>query len=110
MGKGREGKGREGKGRGGKGRSDSKHDEERSKSKENGEFKNCIGCKCEACVKMRKNAQELTANFCEGYNMKEEFLVNYTEKGKQVMILDIDAPVSLAGKEWMTQYLKEHGL
>merc|ERR1712112_548621 len=106
MGKGREGKGREGKGRGGKGRSDSKYDEKRSKSKENGEFKNCIGNKCEACVKMRKNAQEMTANYCEGYNMNEEFLVNYTEKGKQVMILDIGAPVSLAGKEWMTQYLK----
>merc|ERR1712114_106989 len=35
---------------------------------------------------------------------------NYTEKGKQVMILDIGAPVSLAGREWMTQYLNEHGL
>ena len=59
---------------------------------------------------MRKNAQELTANFCEGYNMNEEILVNYTGKGKQVMILDIGAPVSLAGREWMTQYLNEHGL
>merc|ERR1712002_132937 len=74
------------------------------------EFKNCIGCKCEACVKMRKNAQELNANFCEGYSMNEEFLVKYAEKGKQVMILDIGAPVSLAGKEWMTPYLREHGL
>ena len=36
--------------------------------------------------------------------------MNYTEKGKQVMILDFGAPVSLAGKEWMTQYLREHGL
>ena len=87
------------RGRNNRGRSGSKHDDRRSKSKEdNREFKNCIGCKCEACVKMRKNAQELTANFCEGYAMNEEFLVNYTEKGKQVMILDIGAPVSLAGK------------
>ena len=36
--------------------------------------------------------------------------MNYTEKGKQVMILDLGAPVSLAGKEWMTQYLGEQGL
>ena len=40
----------------------------------------------------------MTANFCEGYNMNEEILVNYTEKGKQVMILDIGAPVSLEGR------------
>merc|ERR1712002_1376485 len=90
------------------GRSGSRN--ERSKSKEDKRYKTCIGCKCESCIKMRKNAQELTANFCEGYNMNEEMLVNYTEKGKQVMILDLGAPVSLAGKEWMNQYLKEHQL
>ena len=32
------------------------------------------------------------------------------EKGKQVMILDLGAPVSLAGKEWMDKYLKDHEL
>ncbi len=42
--------------------------------------------------------------------MNEEILVNYTEKGKQVMILDLGAPISLAGSEWMDQYLKDHGL
>ena len=36
--------------------------------------------------------------------------MNFTEKGKQVMILDLEAPVILAGKEWMTQYLGEQGL
>ena len=36
--------------------------------------------------------------------------MNYTTKGKQVMVLDLGAPVSLAGKEWMTQYLGEQGL
>ena len=35
---------------------------------------------------------------CKGYELDEEILVNYTEKGKQVMILDLGAPVSLAGK------------
>ena len=52
----------------------------------------------------------MSVNLCEGYEMDEEILVNYTEKGKQVMILDIGAPVSLSGKEWMEQYLREHGL
>ena len=34
----------------------------------------------------------------------------YTESGKQMMILDIGAPVSLAGISWMTQYLQGFGL
>ena len=47
---------------------------------------------------------------CDGYDLGEEILVNYTEKGKQVMILDLGALVSLAGNEWMDQYLKDRGL
>ena len=47
---------------------------------------------------------------CEGYELDEEILVNYTEKGKQVMTLDLGAPVSFAGKEWMDQYSKDHEL
>ena len=31
----------------------------------------------------------------------------YTDLGCQILILDIGAPVSLAGVLWMTQYLKE---
>ena len=95
-----------------RGRSGFRREDKISASREDGkrEYKNCIGCKCESCVKMRKNAQEMNVNLCEGYAMNEEFLVNYTEKGKQIMILDIGAPVSLAGKDWMAQYLREHGL
>ena len=39
-------------------------------------------------------------------------LINYTymDLGRQMMIFDIGAPVSLAGVSWMTQYLKEFGL
>ena len=51
--------------------------------------------------------REVNVNLCEEYTMNEEFLVNYAEKGKHIMILDIGAPVSLAGMEWMTQYIKE---
>ena len=86
-----------------RGRSGSRKDHKRSESKEdsNREYNNCIGCKCESCVKMRKKAKEINVQLCEGYAMNEEFLVNYTEKGKQIMILDLGAPVSLAGKKWM---------
>merc|ERR1712239_103001 len=86
-------------------------DEKRSGSKENKrEYRNCIGCKCVDCEKMRKNAKELNVNWYEEYKLNEEILVNYTEKGKQVMILDLGAPVCLAGKEWMEQYLIDHEL
>ena len=85
--------------------------EKRSGSKENKkEYRNCIGYKCVDYEKMRKNAKELNVNWCEEYKLNEEILVNYTEKGKQVMILALGAPVSLAGNEWMDQYLKDHGL
>ena len=86
-------------------------DERRSGSKDTRtEYKKCIGCKCNDCEKMRKSAKELNVQLCEGYDFGEEILVNFTEKGKQVMILDLGAPVSLAGNEWMDQYLKDHGL
>merc|ERR1712240_32619 len=88
-----------------------KADEKRSGSKEDEkEYKNCIGCKCEDCVKMRKSAKELNVQLCDGFQLDEEILVNFIEKRKQVMILDLEAPVSLAGNEWMDQYLKDHGL
>ena len=34
----------------------------------------------------------------------------YTDQGQQMMILDIGAPVSIAGISWMTQYLEEFDL
>ena len=44
--------------------------------------------------------------------MPEEMRINftYTDSGKQLMILDIGAPVSLACISWMEQYLQEFGL
>ena len=85
--------------------------EKRSGSKNNNnQYTNCIGCKCENCEKMRKTAKELNVNWCEEFEVNEEILVNFTEKGKQVMILDLGAPVSLAGNEWIKQYLEDHGL
>ena len=48
---------------------------------------------------MRKNAKEINVNLCEEYVMNEEFLLYYREKGRHIMILDLGAPVSVAGKE-----------
>ena len=58
-----------------------KTDEKRSGSKEDKrEYKSCIGCKCDDCVKMRKSAKELNVQLCDGYELNEEILVNYTER------------------------------
>merc|ERR1711873_218715 len=74
--------------------------EKRSGSRDNNkQYKNCIGCKFEDCEKMRKTAKELNVNWCVEFTLNEEILVNFPEKGKQVMILDLGAPVSLAGNE-----------
>ena len=59
---------------------------------------------------MRQSAKEMNVQLCDGFQLNEEILMNYTEKGKQVMILDLGAFMSLAGKEWIDQYLKDHEL
>ena len=53
-------------------------------------------------------AAVMAVNLCESLEM----IINYTYKdmGCQLMILDIGAPVSIAGGSWMTQCLKEFGL
>ena len=47
-------------------------------------------------------------NLCEAPDMKIYY--TYKEMGRQVMILDTGAPLSIAGVSWLTQYLKEFGL
>merc|ERR1712082_26158 len=58
---------------------------------------------------MRETAKELNVNWCKESEVNEEIQVNITEKGKQVMILDFGALVSLAGNGWIKQYLEDHG-
>merc|ERR1712115_733886 len=70
----------------------------------------CRSCKCEDCEKPRHFTKELKINWCQNITVNEEIVVNFTEKGKQVMILDLGAPVSVAGTEWMNQCLKDHNL
>ena len=51
-------------------------------------------------------------NLCDKAEIGEDMVINYTytEMGRQMMILDIRAPVSIAGVPWMEQYLEEFGL
>ena len=51
-------------------------------------------------------------NLCEATAVPEEMMINYTytDQGRQMMILDLGAPVSIAGVPWMKQYLAGFGL
>ena len=68
-------------------------------------------------IETKPNASEPPAavNLCEEVKdvaVAKEVMVNYTytDLGRQMMILDIRAPLSLTGVSWMTQYLEEFGL
>ena len=54
-----------------------------------------------------------TVNLC-GQDLPEELELSinyaYKDSGRQLMILDCGAPVSLAGISWMEQYLQEFNL
>ena len=55
----------------------------------------CSRYKCTESVQVRKEYQNEMKMM---YTFDKDMLVNYTEKGKPVMILDILTSVSLAGK------------
>ena len=42
-------------------------------------------------------------NLCVDSRMNEEFLVNYIDQKRQVIVLDIDALISLAGGQWLKE-------
>ena len=50
---------------------------------------------------MREAAKELNVNWCEEFKENGEAQISVTEKSNQVMILDLGAPVSVAGNEWI---------
>ncbi len=52
-----------------------------------------------------------SVNLCEATEISEDMVINYTYKdqGRQMMILDLGAPVSVAGIPWMKQYLAGFG-
>ena len=58
------------------------------------------------------NDSATSVNLCEEVKVGEEMVINYTytDMGRQMMILDLGAPVSIAGFPWMEQYLEEFDL
>ena len=63
-------------------------------------------------VKIVGSESAKAVNLCESTPPAEDMVINYTyrDPGRQRMILDIGAPVSVAGIPWMKQYLEEFDL
>ena len=55
---------------------------------------------------------EVHINLCdrEGFKVREDFLINYTDLGCQIIVLDISALVSLAETKRLEQYLGDFNL
>ena len=79
-----------------------------SRERRNEDKVKCTACRCDGCKKRQEKADEMSVNWCEMGDMDEEYLVNYAIGSRRVMVLDIGAPVSLVGKEWIEEYLGEH--
>ena len=64
------------------------------------------------CEIGRSRSPPANVNLCEATAVPEEMMINYTytDQGRQMMILDLGAPVSIAGVPWMKQYLAGFGL
>ena len=63
-------------------------------------------------VKLVNQDPPANVNLCEATAVPEEMMIyyTYTDQGRQMMILDLGAPVSIAGVPWMKQYLAGFGL
>ena len=63
-------------------------------------------------VKLITIEKPIAVNLCEKTEEVKDISINYTytDQGRQMMILDIGALVSVAGVPWVKQYLKEFGL
>ena len=100
------------------------------------DFLHYIGCRCKECNQNKRTCKDIkklilkkldmkivdtitkvpetpaVVNLCEEVSIGEDLMINYMYKdvGRQMMILDIRAPVSITGVPWMEQYLEEFGL
>ena len=97
------------------------------------DFPCCIGYRCRVCNQAKRTCEEIkkmimekidvkivdkvpdppaSVNLCEEVTAGEELAINYTytDMGRQMMILDIGAPVSIADVPWMEHYLEEFDL
>ena len=63
-------------------------------------------------VKLVEKVPDTEVNLCGQVEDEKEMVINYTytDMGRQMMILDLRAPVSIAGVPWLEQYLEEFNL
>ena len=59
-------------------------------------------------VKLLEKVPDTEVNLCGQVEVEKEMVINYTytDMGRQMMILDLRAPVSIIGVPWLEQYLK----
>merc|ERR1712240_172933 len=98
-----------------KSRDSGEYPKERGRSKDRKDLEDrsrpgCRACKCESCGKLVNLPKELKINWCQNITLHNNKIENFTENRKHIMILDLGAPVSVAGTEWMNRYLKDHNL
>ena len=95
------------------------------------DFPRCIACRCQTCNQTKKTCEEIKkmikekldvklvekvpdteVNLCGQVEDEKEMGINYTytDMGRQMMILDLRAPVSIAGVPWLEQCLEEFNL
>ena len=63
-------------------------------------------------VNLVEKVPDTEVNLCGQVEDKKEMVINYTytDMGRQMMILDLRASVSIAGVPWLEQYLEEFNL
>ena len=94
------------------------------------DFPWCIGCRCRDCNQTKRTCEDIkkmilekldlkivdmvpdlpvAVHLCNEVTVGKDMVINhtYTEMGRQMMILDIRAPVSIAGVPWIEQFLEE---
>ena len=70
----------------------------------------CVACWCENCKKRRDKIDNVAVNLVYDdmiVNLCDNYLVENTQGGEKVMILDPEAPMSVAGRHWLEKYLAD---
>ena len=72
-----------------------------------------MACWCNDCKKRRDKSDNVALNLVHEdlvVNLCDNYMVENTQCGEKVMILDPGAPMSLAGSPWLEKYLAEFDL
>ena len=70
----------------------------------------CVACWCDNYKKRRDMIGNVVVNLVHDdlvVNLWNNYVVENTQEGEKVMILDLGDPMSLAGRPWLEKYLVE---